>query len=30
MYRLLRGSAETLGYSQDYAVSSLTDLIDLL
>jgi 2-haloacid dehalogenase len=30
MYRLLRGSAETLGYSQDYTVSALTDLIGLL
>jgi 2-haloacid dehalogenase len=30
MYRLLRGSAETLGYSQDYTVPALTDLIGLL
>jgi 2-haloacid dehalogenase len=30
MYRLLRGSAEMLGYSQDYTVSALTDLIGLL
>jgi 2-haloacid dehalogenase len=30
MYRLLRGSAETLGYSQDYTVSALTDLTGLL
>jgi hypothetical protein len=30
MYRLLRGSAETLGYSHDYTVSALTDLIGLL
>ncbi|MFY9840603.1 MAG: haloacid dehalogenase type II [Xanthobacteraceae bacterium] len=30
MYRLLRGGAETLGYSQDYTVSALTDLIGLL
>jgi 2-haloacid dehalogenase len=29
MYRLLRGSAETLGYSQDYTVSALTDLTGL-
>jgi 2-haloacid dehalogenase len=26
MYRLLRGHAETLGYLQDYTVSSLTEL----
>jgi 2-haloacid dehalogenase len=30
MYRLLRGSAETLGYSQDYTVSALTKLTGLL
>jgi 2-haloacid dehalogenase len=30
MYRLLRGGAETLGYSQDYTVSALTDLTGLL
>jgi 2-haloacid dehalogenase len=30
MYRLLRGSAEMLGYSQDYTVPALTDLIGLL
>ncbi|MGB6287194.1 MAG: haloacid dehalogenase type II [Xanthobacteraceae bacterium] len=30
MYRLLRGSAETLGYAQDYTVAALTDLITLL
>jgi 2-haloacid dehalogenase len=30
MYRLLRGSAETLGYAQDYTVSALTDLLGLL
>jgi 2-haloacid dehalogenase len=30
MYRLLRGSAETLGYSQDYTVPALTGLIGLL
>jgi 2-haloacid dehalogenase len=30
MYRLLRSGAETLGYSQDYTVSALTDLIGLL
>jgi 2-haloacid dehalogenase len=30
MYRMLRGNAETLGYSQDYTVSALTDLIGLL
>jgi len=26
----LRGNAETLGYTQDYTVSALTDLITLL
>jgi hypothetical protein len=26
----LRGSAETLGYSQDYTVSALTDLTGFL
>jgi 2-haloacid dehalogenase len=30
MYRLLRGNAETLGYTQDYTVAALTDLIGLL
>ena len=30
MYRMLRGNAETLGYTQDYTVSALTDLITLL
>jgi 2-haloacid dehalogenase len=30
MYRLLRGSAERLGYLQDYTVSALTDLPGLL
>ena len=30
MYRMLRGNAETLGYSPDYTVSALTDLIRLL
>jgi 2-haloacid dehalogenase len=30
MYRLLRGSAETLGYSQDHTVGALTDVIALL
>jgi 2-haloacid dehalogenase len=30
MYRLLRGNAECLGYSQDYTVAALTDLITLL
>ena len=30
MYRLLRGSAETLGYAQDYTVAALTDLMTLL
>ncbi len=30
MYRLLRGRAESLGYSQDYTVSALTDLPGLL
>ena len=30
MYRLLRANAETLGYVQDYTVSALSDLVDLL
>jgi 2-haloacid dehalogenase len=30
MYRLLRANAETLGYAQDYTVSSLTELPSLL
>jgi len=30
MYRLLRGSAETLGYIQDHTVGALTDVIMLL
>jgi 2-haloacid dehalogenase len=30
MYRMLRGNAEMLGYSQDYTVSALTDLIGLV
>ena len=30
MYRLLRGHAEALGYIQDYTVSALTDLPNLL
>jgi 2-haloacid dehalogenase len=30
MYRLLRGSAETLGYAQDHTVAALTDVITLL
>jgi 2-haloacid dehalogenase len=30
MYRLLRGHAESLGYLQDYTVSTLTDLPDCL
>jgi 2-haloacid dehalogenase len=30
MYRLLRGSAETLGYAPDHTVAALTDLITLL
>jgi 2-haloacid dehalogenase len=30
MYRLLRGNAEMLGYVEDYTVSALTDLIDLV
>jgi 2-haloacid dehalogenase len=30
MYRLLRGSAETLGYAPDYTVAALTDLVGLL
>ena len=30
MYRLLRANAETLGYSQDYTVSALTELLGLL
>jgi 2-haloacid dehalogenase len=30
MYRLLRGSAETLGYPQDHTVSALTDLAGLV
>src|SRR5579872_5967366 len=30
MYRLLRGSAECLGYAQDHTVSALTDLPGLL
>jgi 2-haloacid dehalogenase len=30
MYRLLRGSEETLGYVQDHTVSALTDLVGLL
>ena len=30
MYRLLRANAETLGYVQDYTVSVLTELPDLL
>ena len=30
MYWLLRGNAETLGYSEDYTVAALTDLITLL
>jgi 2-haloacid dehalogenase len=30
MYRLLRGNAETLGYTQDYTVAALTDLIGLM
>ena len=30
IYRMLRGNAETLGYSPDYTVSSLTDLASLL
>jgi 2-haloacid dehalogenase len=30
MYRLLRANAETLGYQQDYTVSSLTELPGLL
>jgi len=30
MYRLLRANAETLGYSEDYTVAALTDLITLL
>ena len=29
-YRMLRGDTETLGYTQDYTVSALTDLIGLL
>src|ERR1700688_4350190 len=30
MYRLLRANAETLGYEQDYTVSTLTELRGLL
>jgi 2-haloacid dehalogenase len=30
MYRLLRGSAETLGYAPDHTVAALTDLVGLL
>jgi 2-haloacid dehalogenase len=30
MYRLLRGSAETLGYASDYTVAALTDLVALV
>ena len=30
MYRLLRSNAETLGYAQDYTVSSLAELPGLL
>jgi 2-haloacid dehalogenase len=30
MYRLLRGSAETLGYTQDHTVGALSDVITLL
>jgi 2-haloacid dehalogenase len=30
VYRMLRGNAETLGYSPDYTVAALTDLIGLL
>jgi 2-haloacid dehalogenase len=30
MYHLLRGNAETLGYTQDYTVAALIDLITLL
>jgi len=30
IYRMLRGNAETLGYSSDYTVAALTDLIGLL
>jgi 2-haloacid dehalogenase len=30
MYRLLRANAETLGYVQDYTVSALSDLLNLL
>jgi 2-haloacid dehalogenase len=30
MYRLLRGNPETLGYQQDYTVSALTDLPNIL
>ena len=30
MYRFLRGNAETLGYQQDYMISTLTDLPGIL